>query len=309
MPMSTREKVNWVASSEDLFDFEPGTNFRYSNSGYLLLTYIIEEISRLSYDQYLEERIFSVCGMNASGVFTGNNVPSNMALGYSRDEAGKVAKPADDRHPGFDGGGGSAYSTVLDQHKFMSALMTGKLLSAESIRSMSTAHLQNSWGGIGYGGFLAEQYGRMVFNHPGGTAGFMAIIKQFMPDDVVIIALLNQDFIIAEEVFDRLAAIALDRPWGLLFEEESIPGQDWDSYAGEYLMNGEDRVDLEIQSGVLYMRENLGQPYRVYQLSENRGYVKELNARLVFSKSDSGEEIGLRIHYGIFLSVGSRISN
>ena len=93
-------------------DFEPGSKHQYSNSGYLLLSYIIEKVSGKSYGDFVKENIFVPLGMKNSGLYTNKEVLKKVANGYT-DNAGKIenAQYVDMSIPS---GAGALYSTVED---------------------------------------------------------------------------------------------------------------------------------------------------------------------------------------------------
>jgi len=68
--------------------FPPGTRFSYSNGGYILLGVVIEELTGLTYQEYVEQAIFKATGMNQSGYFALNQLPEKTALGYIEDTRG-----------------------------------------------------------------------------------------------------------------------------------------------------------------------------------------------------------------------------
>lgn len=94
-------------------EFEPGTNRRYSNAGYVLLGIVIEKLSGTSYDEYVRTKIFAPAGMNDTGIFDADAVVARRAVGYMRDgHTNLYSLPA---HASSAGGG---YSTVADLATF-----------------------------------------------------------------------------------------------------------------------------------------------------------------------------------------------
>jgi CubicO group peptidase (beta-lactamase class C family) len=115
--------------------FEPGSDRRYSNGGYVVLGAIIERITGQSYYDYVREHIFKPAGMNDTDSYEVEAVVPNLATGYIRNESGArisnvYTKPA----RGSSAGGG--YSTAEDLLKFSLALQVGKLLQANNANRM-----------------------------------------------------------------------------------------------------------------------------------------------------------------------------
>src|ERR1051325_2004544 len=80
-PFSGEKLVEWLKDKK--LEFAPGEKFAYNNSGYYLLSYIIEKVSGKSYEQYLKENIFDPLGMKGTGVDHNKEVMRNRAMGYT----------------------------------------------------------------------------------------------------------------------------------------------------------------------------------------------------------------------------------
>jgi CubicO group peptidase (beta-lactamase class C family) len=110
-------------------DFPPGQKYRYSNSGYFLLGYIIEKITGQSYFQVVRQHIFQPLHMDHSGFdFTGLNNP-NKAIGYTSPQSTMPASIVDSS---VSFSAGAIYTTVGDLYKWDRALLAGKILSPAS---------------------------------------------------------------------------------------------------------------------------------------------------------------------------------
>jgi CubicO group peptidase (beta-lactamase class C family) len=118
------------------FDFEPGTKYSYSNSGFALLGYIIEKISNKSYKQYLQENIFNKLLLNDSGYDDHIQLIKNRASGYCFEGEEKILSNCDfvDMHVPY--AAGALYSTVEDLHIWNKGLFQGKVISDEDQLSM-----------------------------------------------------------------------------------------------------------------------------------------------------------------------------
>ena len=111
------------------FDFEPGTKYQYSNSGYLLLTYIIEKASGKSYGDFVQESIFVPLGMKNSGLYDNKEVLKNVACGYTSND-GKLenVQYIDMSIPA---GAGALYSTIDDMFLWDQSWYTEKLVKSK----------------------------------------------------------------------------------------------------------------------------------------------------------------------------------
>lgn len=175
-------------------DFKPGEKFNYSNSGYFLLGYIIEKITGKTYEQYLQETIFTPLKMVNSGYDHSEIIIKNRAQGYEK--RGKNYSNASYLDMSIPYAAGSLYSTVEDLYLWDQALYTNKLLSEKSMESLFKPYIK-AWGdeSYGYGWSLEdvniEGKGKLkVIEHGGGINGFNTIISR-IPADKILVVLLN----------------------------------------------------------------------------------------------------------------------
>ena len=126
----------------DTFDFNPGEDFEYNNSGFFILGYIIEKITGKPYGEYLKEALFEPLGMKNTGVHAYNLILENEATGYAQNN-GRFEK-ALDWDMSRAGGAGSLYSTVEDLYLWNEAVFNGKVLNEESLKSAFTSVTLNN---------------------------------------------------------------------------------------------------------------------------------------------------------------------
>jgi CubicO group peptidase (beta-lactamase class C family) len=195
--------------------FEPGTEFGYSNSGYVLLTYVIEKVSGKTYAEFLRENIFVPVGMNDTGVDSHTTIIPGRATGHYNFGEGVVQ--AQYLNTGFTSGAGSLYSTVVDLYKWDRALYSDKLVSKATLNKMFTPGKQD----CGYGWFVRTEFDRNLIEHPGGLNGFLTMIKRFVDDDVVVISLFNYVSTFARGVNKALTAMALGESYEPLRRKRS----------------------------------------------------------------------------------------
>ncbi|MDP9191149.1 MAG: beta-lactamase family protein [Acidobacteriota bacterium] len=100
--------------------FEPGTNNRYSNAGYVLLGLVIEKLSGLTYDEYVRTKIFEPLGMNDTGAYDADAIVAKRAVGYTRGDDGTLRSTIY-MSPGHGSSAGGGFSTVLDLQRFTRA--------------------------------------------------------------------------------------------------------------------------------------------------------------------------------------------
>jgi D-alanyl-D-alanine carboxypeptidase len=182
---ASKEKLKTLRDYVPLFEgtpleFDPGTNRRYSNAGYIVLGLLIEKLSGMSYYDYVRTKIFAPAGMRDSDSFAKDEQVSKRAIGYTNRDGGKERHTNYDTLPGRGSSAGGGYSTASDLLRFLESLRSGKLGSVAIAQAI----------GVGGGGW------------GGGAPGLNAAVES--EDDWAIIVLSNYDPPAAEEVARNL---------------------------------------------------------------------------------------------------------
>lgn len=181
---ATREKMMARFKDKPL-DFSPGTKWNYSNSGYLLLGYIIEDVTNMSWEQAVRKYIFRKAGMQQSGFDFAQLQHPLKSTGYFRMLASEsTPAPVVDSSVSF--AAGSIYSTTGDLYKWFLALQANKLIRSSSKEKAFTPVLNK----YGYGWGADSIAGRRKIGHSGGIHGFVSNMV-FIPDDSTVVILLN----------------------------------------------------------------------------------------------------------------------
>ncbi|MCK4226091.1 serine hydrolase [candidate division WOR-3 bacterium] len=175
-------------------EFEPGSTFNYSNSGYYILGYIIEKVTGKPYEQVLQERILKPLGMNNTGIDNHDVILGKRASGYGKDFEGYVNTPYFFMQNAY--AAGAMYSTVEDMYLWDRALYMNKLLSRKYMKLMFKPHIPAFSGSYAYGwavnnvpiGETGDSV--KVIQHGGGINGFNTLIARLV-DDTHLIVLLN----------------------------------------------------------------------------------------------------------------------
>lgn len=179
-PMNlTSDEVIRVAGTYPL-DFEPGSEYEYSNSGYVLLGKIIESVSAQTYSDFLRQNIFEPLDMRATGRDR-DNAP--LAVGYA-----SFDQPARTYLITNTLGDGDLLSTVGDLYKFDRALYGEALVPSAAREKMFTPIRKNNYG---YGWEIQAWNGRRVVSHTGSMNGFASVLMRFPDDDAAIVLLSN----------------------------------------------------------------------------------------------------------------------
>lgn len=188
-PYAVADFVKKYASGD--FEFEPGTKFKYNNSGYFLLGAIIEKVTGKTYETVLKERIFEPLGMTNTGYDHHATLLPKRAAGYEKTPDGYVNAAYLDMSLPY--AAGSLYSTVEDLYKWDQALYADKILPAASKQLMFTPGLAK----YGYGFFIDEQpIGKAgektkLIQHSGGINGFNSLLTRLVDKQQTVIILDN----------------------------------------------------------------------------------------------------------------------
>lgn len=200
-----------MLSKESRLYFPPGTSYRYSNSGYVLLGLIVERASGESLPQFLKTRIFDPLHMTHTLMYEhglGPEVP-NRAYGYSM-IGGKWVQTDQDTTSATRGDGG-IYSNIDDLAKWDAALYDNRLLSAESRKLAFSPHnrvfgeADVDWYGYGWRIHDDEIW------HSGESIGFRNVILRWPKQHLTVILLSNRDDPQPHDTARQIAALWLDR--------------------------------------------------------------------------------------------------
>jgi D-alanyl-D-alanine carboxypeptidase len=182
-------------------NFEPGTRFEYSNYGFVLLGALIEQVSGMSYDDYVGDHVFRPAGMGSTGSLPESVDVPNRAVGYLRLSPGGTWEPNTYTLPWRGTAAGGGYSTVGDLLRFAQALGSGRLLSKATLAEATRPHQQQ----YGYG-FDVQGQGRLAsYGHGGGAPGMNGELRVFPQLGYVVVALSNLDPPAASEMVEFFA--------------------------------------------------------------------------------------------------------
>lgn len=172
----------------------PGSSFRYSNEGMLLLGMVIEAVSGQSYDDYVRQHIFARAGMTHSGNFDLDGITPDLATGYfySSELNSMQANWFIQGVKGTAAGGG--YSTVDDLHKFAVALTGNTLLPKALTEQACSAKPALNSPNYGYGFAVRSNHNGRIAGHSGDFIGVASVLQLYRDKGFVLVVLANQSF-------------------------------------------------------------------------------------------------------------------
>jgi CubicO group peptidase (beta-lactamase class C family) len=173
------------------FDFEPGTDYQYCNSNFILLGAIIEKVTGKSFYDFVQGTVFNPADMNQSGYF--NYASMNCAIPLARGENETDWIEAVHGIKGSSAGG--AYSNVNDVLKFSNALRNNLTVSKETLENMTSVKNNNMIVTEDYGyGFIIQKFAQELSYGHGGTAkGVNFEFRYFPNSDITFVIFSNQD--------------------------------------------------------------------------------------------------------------------
>jgi CubicO group peptidase (beta-lactamase class C family) len=189
-------------------DFEPGSQWYYSNSGYILLGYIINEVSGQLYQAFLKDNIFEPLALTGTGYDDDRRIIKNRAVGY--ENSTRVASFIDMSVPYS---AGALYSTVGDLYTWMQVLVNGEVVPQMVLDDMWEASVPIPDAPdvkYGYGLFMSSVAAHSSIGHNGSINGFNSVLTYFPDDKITIVVLTNFENYNPQQIVDSTLNILLD---------------------------------------------------------------------------------------------------
>ena len=176
---------------DEPLEFAPGERFSYSNSGYALLGYILEQVTHQPYANFLEENIFAPLDMQDTGYDNNLEVLKERAHGFTIEGDMILNGRYLNMTNAFAAGG--LYSTVDDLYRLDQALYTDQLVSQETRSEIFTPYIDAPELGAqyGYGWVIGKSKGHSMTGHEGSISGFHALLERYPEEAATIILLSN----------------------------------------------------------------------------------------------------------------------
>lgn len=283
-PTSARQMVGRFRDRP--LEFVPGERHAYSNSNYILLGLIIENVSGKSFGEFMNEAIFSPLGLKDTGVDSNLDVLQRRAGGYWL-RAGRVLNaPYTDMSVPH--ASGAMYSTTHDLHRWCEAIFGNTLLTPDSRRALVTPVLD----GYALGLRVANFRGRLVVEHGGNISGFSSHLRHYPEDGLTVVALSNisDGDGTPEQLVRELADIALssDAPTSTTLSAVNVPSALLETYCGTYDVGSGKTVRFLVRDGVFTAVPSGQEPVRVIARTEKEFYFDKLPFEIEFIQDGTG---------------------
>ena len=252
-------------------NFTPDSTFRYCNTGYILLTYILEDVYGKNYGELLNEQIINPLQLSNTGVCSSPiNSKQNFARSYTI--AGELQ---DEFDPTAVLGAGAMYSTPKDLLKFINALTSGYFGSDifDQMRMMKDRY--------GRGLFEWKLDGIQGVGHSGGIHGFAAVMFNF--GEITLAFCTNSSFADADNLARTIFGLELEKHDYITLSKEQLA-----KLEGKY-HNEQLKIDIEISStGEQLMAQASGQPaFPLDAITETEFEFKAAGVKMVFHPKDN----------------------
>lgn len=231
----TEEEIIEIIANDGI-KFEPNSKAEYSNSNYLLLSYIIEKVYNKTYEQVLIEYITTPIGLMNTYVFDKINTNKNEANSYIFTDKW-IIQP--ETNYSICLGAGAIVSTAFDLIKFNDALFNEKILKKETVKLMTTL---NENYGMGLFQFPFDKF--IGYGHLGGIDGFSSLFAYFPESKVSYVLLSNGTNIDINNISLDVLSEIFNKPYDIpIYTNYSVNSQSLKQYLGNYIS---DQNPLEI---------------------------------------------------------------
>jgi CubicO group peptidase (beta-lactamase class C family) len=268
-------------------EFQPGEKWNYSNSGYVLLGYLIEKISQQSYRQFVQEKIFNPLGMKDSGYDSNSEIILHRASGYTPGPKGMTNAGYIDMTIPLSAG--ALYSTTEDLVRWEQGLMGGKLLSPTSLKKMTTPFKNDYAFGLG----VHTANGHRLIDHGGGIEGFNTFLAYYPEDKLTVVVLANLNGQAPDAIASKLAAVAHGEIVVLPSErkEVTVSPAILAKYVGTYELMPDFDIVVTLEGGQLMTQATGQAKFPLFAESETKFFLKVVDAEVEFFKNDKGGEV------------------
>jgi CubicO group peptidase (beta-lactamase class C family) len=293
-PFSTTPEQLVARFRDKPLDFQPGDKMSYSNSGYVLLGYLIEKISGESYEKFVQENIFTPLGMKDSGYDSNSAIILHRSAGYAPGPNGPI-------NAGFINmtvplSAGALYSTTEDLLRWEQGFFGGKVLSPSSLQKMTTP-FKNDYA---FGLQVHTVNGRKLIDHGGGIEGFNTMLAYYPEEKLAVIVLGNLNGLAPQEIASKLAAVVHGEKVVMPSEHKEITVSPklFNGYIGRYQLAPDFVLTITREDDHLFAQAT-GQPkFQIFPESDRDYFLKVVDAQITFVTDGNDKASELILHQG-----------
>ncbi|MEP2937106.1 MAG: serine hydrolase [Gilvibacter sp.] len=252
-------------------DFAPGEQWSYNNSGYIILGAIIEQVSGMSYEDFVQTKIFDVLGMKHSFYGSKSRLIPKRASGYQPTDSGW--QNADYLSMTLPYAAGSLMSTVDDLLIWQEALNDNKLIPRERLQKafVNTKLNDGSNTNYGYGWSVDEINDTPSIEHGGGIFGYTTYGLHVPSEDVYVAVLANSNGNSPTDVSVQIGAIAIGKPYPDQ-ATTTLSNSQLEKWVGAYKFEGDVVRFITLKDGSLYSQRQGSETLKLNPISANEFY-------------------------------------
>ncbi len=278
--------------------FEPGSQWAYSNSNFMVLGAIVEAVSGENYFDYVREHIYQPASMVNTDAYELDQETPNLATGYTRPSGATEWQNNLFEHVIKGGPAGGGYSTVEDLLRFAQALNAHELLSAESTELVTSPKVRADGGYEAHYsyGFMHETFnGYQRIGHSGGFPGINSELNIYPELGYVVAVMSNYDppsaNLVAARITKLLTGIEIPQPI-------KLPAATLLPYSHVYTRAegmGPDKMEIAAEEGALWLIIG-GDRHRFLPISPTEFYDEQLEeVRMHFTLNEQGVPTGFTV--------------
>jgi CubicO group peptidase (beta-lactamase class C family) len=274
-------------------EFSPGTKWQYSNSGYSLLGYIIESVTKRSYEQVVREYIFTPLKMTNSGFDFTHLQNKEKSTGYfAFNKKDTTTSPIVDSSVSFSAG--AIYSTTQDLYRWHQALEKNVILT-NAQQEKAYSPVKNNYG---YGWVIDSMYGKRVVSHGGGIHGFTSNFSRVPADDICIILLCNTSSPLLTSITTNIYSVLYDKPYEIPKQRNtiSVSEEKLKQYAGEYTINEKIKLSITLKGSELTAAPTGQPPVVLRPEKEDYFFVDVPDVQVQFTRNENQDVTGLILY-------------
>jgi len=281
-------------------DFDPGDQYAYNNSGYVLLGYIIERVTGMSYADYLAKNVFKPAGLKHSFYETKPRPIANWANGFQRNADGKYA-PAEPLSMTQPYAAGSLTSTVEDLYRWMRALFAGNVVSKDLLQKAHTPNIlpDGTNTRYGYGWQMGYILGSPTVEHGGSVNGFQSTLIYLPKEEVCVAILTNCDAFSPGETAEKLAALAAG--YALVLEALPLSADALKDYAGTFQNERGAKRIIKVVDGGLVSQRIGGGTFNLTPIARDKFRFDGSLTEATFLRDGAGMVTGISLDSRAFL--------
>ena len=270
-------------------DFEPGEAFRYNNSGYILLGHIIEVVSKMSYEDFVEKNIFEKLAMSNSYYGSNNQIIANRADGYQEGPNG--FENSNYLSMTLPYAAGSLMSTTNDLLIWQNALNNHTLISEASYEKAIHGSALNNGEHIkyGYGLFEDEISGSTIIQHGGGIFGYTTMGIYFPEEKVFVSALSNCNCKNVSVLARKIGALVIGKPIPGKEDAIKLTEEQLNAWTGTYEFDGNVLRYVTVENGTIFSERQGSTKLEIYPMSADH-FIFDEGSSYKFSKDANGSK-------------------